>query len=94
MEGDPNFILGDVRGIEMGSDGAIYVLDFQAAELRAFEPDGSFRHMVAREGDPNPGALPAQNPRRASPYPGGGRAGRTLGGAGGGAGSGSVGYLV
>ena len=60
VEGDPNFIFGDVRGIEVGSDGAIYVLDFQAAELRAFEPDGSFRRMVAREGQ-GPGEIRQAN---------------------------------
>ncbi len=60
LEGDPNFVFGDVRGIEVGTDGAIYVLDFQAAELRAFEPDGSFRRTVAREGG-GPGEIRQAN---------------------------------
>jgi hypothetical protein len=27
VEGDPNFMFGDVRGVEAGRDGTIYVLD-------------------------------------------------------------------
>ncbi len=42
IEGDPNFILGDVRGIEAGRDGTIYVLDYQASEVRAYDDEGRF----------------------------------------------------
>ena len=37
---DPNFIFGDVRGIEAGRDGTIYVLDYQASEVRPFDTEG------------------------------------------------------
>lgn len=47
---------GQVRGIAVGHDGAIYVLDGQSAELRAFEPDGSYRATLARRGQ-GPGEL-------------------------------------
>lgn len=60
LEGDPRFVFGDVRGVEVGDDGAIYVLDFQAAELRAFGPDGSFRGLVARRGE-GPGEISEAN---------------------------------
>ena len=38
---DPNFIFGNIRGIQAASDGTIYVLDYQAVEVRVFSPDGA-----------------------------------------------------
>ena len=36
LEGDdPNLIFGDIRGVQAASDGTIYVLDYQATEVRA-----------------------------------------------------------
>ncbi len=53
VEGDPNFIFGNVRGIEAGLDGTIYVLDYQAAEVRAFDAEGRFlRNVVSRGAGP------------------------------------------
>ena len=41
VEGDdPNLTFGDIRGVEAASDGTIYVLDYLAAEVRAYSPDG------------------------------------------------------
>jgi hypothetical protein len=48
---DPNFIFGDVRGIEAGRDGTIYVLDYQASEVRAFDAEGRFLRKVATRGE-------------------------------------------
>lgn len=49
-DGDVEYIFGDVRGIDAGSDGTIYVLDYQARELRAFSPDGEFDRLVMSGG--------------------------------------------
>ena len=57
---DPNFIFGDIRGIEAGSDGTIYVLDYQASEVRAFAPDGRFLRRVASKGE-GPGEITEAN---------------------------------
>lgn len=46
MEGAPHEVFGDVRSIEVGLDGRIYVLDGQAVELRAFDADGAFDRIV------------------------------------------------
>ena len=40
---DPNLIFADIRGIQAASDGTIYVLDFQATEVRAYDPGGQAR---------------------------------------------------
>jgi sugar lactone lactonase YvrE len=50
VEGDSTKVFGDVRGIEAGEDGTVYVLDVQASEVRAFGPDGAFLRTVARGG--------------------------------------------
>ena len=43
LEGDdPNLLFGDIRGIQATADGTIYVLDFQATEVRAFDADGRY----------------------------------------------------
>ncbi len=34
MDGDPNFIFGDIRGVEAASDGTIYVLDYHPGRGR------------------------------------------------------------
>ena len=47
---------GDVRGIEVGADGTIYVLDFQASEVRAFTPGGEHIATLTRRGE-GPGEL-------------------------------------
>ena len=41
---------GDVRGIDVGPDGSILVLDAEASELRAFGPDGAYRSTLLRRG--------------------------------------------
>ncbi len=60
VEGDPNFIFGDVRGIEAGTDGTIYVLDYQASEVRAFDAEGRFLRKVATRGE-GPGEISEAN---------------------------------
>lgn len=60
LEGEFEYVFGDVRGIEIGADGTIYVLDNQASEIRAFQPDGTFDRTVARSGS-GPGEIGQAN---------------------------------
>lgn len=60
LEGEAATVFGDIRGIEVGDDGTIYVVDAQAVELRAFEPDGRFRAVLAGPGE-GPGEIGATN---------------------------------
>ena len=60
LEGDPNYIFGDIRGVEAASDGTIYVLDYQASEIRAFAPDGRFVEVLASQGE-GPGEIREAN---------------------------------
>jgi len=48
---DPNLTFGNIRGVQAASDGTIYVLDYQAAEVRVFGPDGEYLRTIARRGD-------------------------------------------
>ena len=57
---DPNFIFGNIRGIQAASDGTIYVLDFQAAEVRVFSPGGEYLRTIARRGE-GPGEIAEAN---------------------------------
>lgn len=56
LEGDGPTTFGDLRGIAVGDDGAIYVLDVQKSELQAFNADGSFRATLTRSGQ-GPGEI-------------------------------------
>lgn len=60
LDGDPPYVFGDVRGIDADADGTIYVLDYQAAEIRTFGPDGQYRRTIAGEGG-GPGELSEAN---------------------------------
>ena len=60
LEGDPNYIFGDIRGVEAASDGTIYVLDYQASEVRAFTSDGAFIEVLAASGE-GPGEIREAN---------------------------------
>lgn len=60
MDGPAPTIFGDVRGIEADSAGTIYVLDYQASEVRAFDPDGQFLRTVATRGR-GPGEIAEAN---------------------------------
>lgn len=60
LEGDPNYIFGDIRGVEATGNGTIYVLDYQASEVRAFAPDGTFMEVLASQGE-GPGEIREAN---------------------------------
>jgi hypothetical protein len=59
-DGAPHELLRDVRGIEVGLDGTIYVLDARVSEVRVFAPTGKYLRTIARPGD-GPGELTAAN---------------------------------
>ena len=61
LEGDdPNLIFGDIRGVQAASDGTIYVLDFQTADVRVFDSDGQYLRTIAGRGE-GPGEITAAN---------------------------------
>lgn len=57
---DPNFIFGDIRGVQAARDGTIFVLDYQAIEVRVFSPDGEFLRTIVRQGE-GPGEVREAN---------------------------------
>lgn len=60
LEGEAHETFGNVRGVEVTADGELWILDYQAAEIRAFAPDGSFRGVIASRGE-GPGELMEAN---------------------------------
>jgi hypothetical protein len=59
-EGDPHLMFGDVRGVEVAGDGTMYVLDYQASEVRAYDAQGGYLRTLARRGA-GPGELMEAN---------------------------------
>ncbi|MBO6574814.1 MAG: 6-bladed beta-propeller [Rhodothermales bacterium] len=57
---DDPFIFGDIRDLEVGLDGTIYVLDYQAAQIRMFDSTGEFIGLLADKGE-GPGELGRTN---------------------------------
>lgn len=55
-EGDPEYQFGQIAGIDIGSDGRIYVIDQQARQIRVFSPEGDFLMAMGEEGS-GPGEL-------------------------------------
>jgi hypothetical protein len=59
-EGAPEYMFGDVRGFDAAQNGTIFVLDYQAAEIRAYDETGTFLRTVAAAG-PGPGEIDEAN---------------------------------
>jgi len=57
---DPNYIFGDIRGVQGASDGTIYVLDYQAVEVRTYSPEGEYLGTIVRSGE-GPGEISEAN---------------------------------
>lgn len=55
-EGEAEYQFGQIAGIDVGSDGRIYVYDQQASEVRVFGPDGQFITAMGKPGS-GPGEL-------------------------------------
>jgi hypothetical protein len=60
VDGDPNLVFGDVRGVDADKDGRMFVLDYLASEIRAFDASGAFQHRVAGRGE-GPGEIGQAN---------------------------------
>ncbi|NNF37315.1 MAG: hypothetical protein HKN71_01500, partial [Gemmatimonadetes bacterium] len=60
IDGEGADVFGDVRGIEADDEGSIYVLDYQAAEVRVFSPEGSHVRTLSRRGE-GPGEIGESN---------------------------------
>jgi hypothetical protein len=56
LDGDLEYLLGDVSGLAVGSDGTVYVIDGQARELRAYDAEGRYQRTLAGPGE-GPGEL-------------------------------------
>ena len=61
LDGDDlNYIFGDIRGVQAASDGTIYVLDYQAVEVRAYSPEGEHLRTIVQHGE-GPGEIMEAN---------------------------------
>jgi len=60
MDGDPNYVFGDVRGIDAGADGTIYVLDGLASRIRVLDSAGKFLRTISSKGE-GPGEITEAN---------------------------------
>src|SRR5690606_5317953 len=60
VEGEGPEIFGDVRGIEADADGNIYIFDYQATEVRVFDPQGEYLRTIGRKGG-GPGEITEAN---------------------------------
>ena len=47
---DRNLTFSDIRGIQAAGNGDIYVLDYQAVEVRVFDSEGRYLRTIARGG--------------------------------------------
>lgn len=61
VDGPSEYLFGRVVDVDAASDGRIYVLDQQAAEVRVFDPEGSYLYSFGRAGQ-GPGELSDANP--------------------------------
>lgn len=60
VEGEPEYIFGNVRSIEADGDGAIYVMDYQASDVRVFDSEGQFLRTFTSKGE-GPGEITESN---------------------------------
>ena len=51
MDGDSPELFGDVGSLTADRNGAIYIADFQSAEIRVFDSDGDFLRRFGRRGE-------------------------------------------
>lgn len=59
-DGEPEYMFGDVRGFDAAQNGTVFVLDYQAAEIRAYDDTGAFVRTVATAG-PGPDEISQAN---------------------------------
>jgi sugar lactone lactonase YvrE len=51
VEGEEEYVFGNVNGVAVGLDRRIYVADGQALEIRVFSPEGRFEFRFGRAGE-------------------------------------------
>lgn len=56
VDDDPDYQLGQVGGLAVGSDGRIYVSDIQGRHIKVFSDDGQYLQTIGAPGD-GPGEL-------------------------------------
>ncbi len=56
LEGDMEYLFGQITSLAVASDGTIYVVDAQVPELRAYGPDGVFKAIIGGPGE-GPGEI-------------------------------------
>lgn len=56
VDGDENYQFGMIAALEVDAEGNIYVLDFQAREVKVFDPNGLYLRRMGRRGS-GPGEL-------------------------------------
>jgi hypothetical protein len=56
LEGDPDYMFGQVGFLTVDSDGRIYVLDAQAQQIKVYAADGVYEQTIGRRGG-GPGEL-------------------------------------
>ena len=56
LEGDLEYLFGNITSLAVASGGTIYVVDAQVPELRAFSPEGVFQAILGRPGE-GPGEI-------------------------------------
>jgi hypothetical protein len=60
LEGEPWEMFGQIRSVDAGSDGALYILDFQARAIRVFDADGTYLRTLGGPGE-GPGEISQAN---------------------------------
>ncbi len=58
VEGDPNYVFGEIMGVAVDSRGRIFVLDYQAQHIQVYSADGVYEQTVGGPGE-GPGELRA-----------------------------------
>jgi hypothetical protein len=51
VEGEEEYVFGNITGVTVGRDRRIYVADGQALEIRVFSPEGRFQFRFGRAGE-------------------------------------------
>jgi hypothetical protein len=56
LEGEPEYLFGQIISLAVGQDGTLYVVDGQVPDLRAYSPDGKYLRTIGRPGE-GPGEI-------------------------------------
>lgn len=56
IDGDPEYVFGEIPAIDVDRNGSIYALDLQARTVRVFDADGRYTRSIGRPGS-GPGEI-------------------------------------